>query len=417
MNQELIDVVDFSQSFHPITLLEQLSGSQADGCLEVSDGSVDWLIYFNQGKLTYATHSVDPFERLERHLRRLSYKIPALTSEVRTQARLNFESDSPSNSNQRADYQAICWLVEQKHLNSLEATRLVTSLIKEVFELYLLLQEGRYKFIANSDQLPTFCSLDWQPLVEECRKHLQAWQALDAKIWSPDQRPYFFNQNQAQNKVSSELRQKLTKILKGFSFRQLAALMDQDELSLAQCLHPLVVDGIIFLRKPQSPFDRLPKISQNSLNLIVRTTVDGETSVHEQYRLSDLPNGSLPQQKHKIACVDDSPTILREVKRFLDDCDYSVFTIKDSAEALREIIQIKPDLIILDICMPYIDGYELCRLLRKHPLFKKKPIVMMTGNQSLLDRAKARIAGATECITKPFTQSQLLQIISRYLTD
>jgi two-component system, chemotaxis family, response regulator PixG len=62
-----------------------------------------------------------------------------------------------------------------------------------------------------------------------------------------------------------------------------------------------------------------------------------------------------------------------------------------------------------------VDGYELCRLLRKHPMFKKTPIIMVTGNTGLIDRARAKIAGTTDYMTKPFTQDQLLKMVFRYL--
>jgi twitching motility two-component system response regulator PilG len=81
-----------------------------------------------------------------------------------------------------------------------------------------------------------------------------------------------------------------------------------------------------------------------------------------------------------------------------------------------EIARIKPDIVLLDVGMPTIDGYKLCRLLRNHPNFQKTPIVMVTGNSSLIDRAKARVAGATDYLTKPFTQAELVKMVFRYLT-
>ena len=78
-------------------------------------------------------------------------------------------------------------------------------------------------------------------------------------------------------------------------------------------------------------------------------------------------------------------------------------------------MRVKPDLILLDVGMPKVDGYELCRLLRKHPMFKKTPIIMVTANTGLIDRARAKIAGTTDYMTKPFTQDQLLKMVFRYL--
>ena len=80
-----------------------------------------------------------------------------------------------------------------------------------------------------------------------------------------------------------------------------------------------------------------------------------------------------------------------------------------------KIIRINPDIILLDVGMPTIDGYKLCSMLRKHPAFKKTPIVMVTGNTGIIDRAKAKMAGSNDYMTKPFTQAGLIEMVSRYL--
>ncbi|MGK7875485.1 MAG: PleD family two-component system response regulator [Xenococcaceae cyanobacterium] len=416
--KQLSTVSGAYKELHSINLLEQLSRSESDGFLQVSNGSVYWLIYFHQGNLTYASHSVDPFERLERHLRRLSHENPKITNEVRTIARLNFEIESPSNSTQiYSDYQAICWLVEQQYISSNEAANLVKRLTKEVLESYILLLDGTYNFIPKLDEFPMFCSLAIQPFVEECSQNLQAWKALEPKICSPDQRPYFFSQSRVQKKnLSPQKIEKLSRILRGFSFRQLAALLNQDELKLAQSLHPLIADGTIILRDPQPHFEQLPKLSNYSLDLLSSVTADLPNNLQTDIQLPGIEDNKITQEKSRICCVDDSPTMLKQINRFLEEHNLAVFTINDSVKALREIIRIKPDLILLDVGMPMVDGYKLCRLIRNHSLFKTTPIVMVTGNTSLIDRAKAKVAGATDYMTKPFTQSELLKMVFRYLT-
>ena len=96
--------------------------------------------------------------------------------------------------------------------------------------------------------------------------------------------------------------------------------------------------------------------------------------------------------------------------------EFSVFPITEPLKALMKIIRIKPDLILMDVGMPNIDGYKLCSLIRKYSAFQNTPIVMVTGNKGLIDRAKARIAGATDYMTKPFTQTDLLSIVFKYLS-
>ncbi|MGF1517419.1 MAG: response regulator [Nodosilinea sp.] len=118
---------------------------------------------------------------------------------------------------------------------------------------------------------------------------------------------------------------------------------------------------------------------------------------------------------YTIACIDDSPTVLQAINSFLDDKIFSVVLIDDPIKALMQIIRTKPDLILLDVTMPSLDGYELCSLLRRHPDFKTTPIIMVTSNTGFIDRAKAKLVRASGYLTKPFNQSDLLKFIFKYL--
>lgn len=118
---------------------------------------------------------------------------------------------------------------------------------------------------------------------------------------------------------------------------------------------------------------------------------------------------------YTIACIDDSPTVLQAINSFLDDKIFSVIMIDDPIKALMQVIRTKPDLILLDVTMPSLDGYELCSLLRRHPDFKNTPIIMVTSNTGFIDRAKAKLVRASGYLTKPFNQSDLLKFIFRYL--
>ncbi len=89
--------------------------------------------------------------------------------------------------------------------------------------------------------------------------------------------------------------------------------------------------------------------------------------------------------------------------------------LEDPVQASSVIFRLEPDLILLDITMPRINGYKLCSLLRGSQAFHKTPIIMVTGNTGLIDKAKARIAGATDYFTKPFTQDGLRGIIQKHL--
>ncbi|MEO0647224.1 MAG: response regulator [Cyanobacteria bacterium J06650_10] len=123
----------------------------------------------------------------------------------------------------------------------------------------------------------------------------------------------------------------------------------------------------------------------------------------------------LKRTTYTVACIDDSPTVLNAIQKFLEDQSLSVVAINDPVKALMQIVRSKPDLILLDITMPNLDGYELCALLRRHPRYKRTPIVMVTGNTGLIDRARAKLVRASGYLTKPFTQSDLLKMVFKHL--
>jgi twitching motility two-component system response regulator PilG len=90
--------------------------------------------------------------------------------------------------------------------------------------------------------------------------------------------------------------------------------------------------------------------------------------------------------------------------------------INDPVKALMQVIRSKPDLILLDVTMPNLDGYELCSLLRKHPSFRRTPVIMVTSHSGFIDRAKAKLVGASGYLTKPFTQPELVKMVFKHLS-
>ena len=416
MNQGSSSVADTERTLNPIKLLEQLATSQAKGCLRITSNDVVWLLYFYEGKLFYANHSLEPIEQLEQHLRRISPIVLAnqVYTDLREQLKeANLEATYPS-----LDYQAIRWLIAQGHISEQTAGTLVKSITKEVLQSYLLVTTGTSELIARETAFPIWWSGNFLFVTKECQTELQAWQALQPAIQSPYQRPYLMNVEHPL--LTADVKAKLSKILIGFSFRQLSLLLKQDELTVANNLYRLISNQIVGLRPAQPPFDRLHKLyaagmDKDRFDEKTQSVTDTLAAVNPDNNNSGTTGDLIEQATYKIACVDDSPTILREINRFLDGDSFKVFPIVDSGTALMKIIRINPDIILLDVGMPTIDGYKLCSMLRKHPAFKKTPIVMVTGNTGIIDRAKAKMAGSTDYMTKPFTQSGLIEMVSSHL--
>jgi chemotaxis family two-component system response regulator PixG len=401
-------------------LLTQLAQNDFSGCLEVSYQSVYWRLYFDQGKLFYATNSIEPFERLERYLKCLSHRNSQINGFTCSQVRVKFEHNNPKNHSLAFyDYEAINWLLQEEYIQREEAIFLIEKVMEEVLETYLLLPNFNRDILPKNswNEIVLLVQHDVSDFVQKVLQTLANWQMLLPHISSSYQRPYFFSQyNSQNNQLSSEKQQQLSRFLKGFNFRQLAALLDQDVIKVAQGLHPLITNGVVILREPRAPFSDLPTLSAfqsqfKDLLISPRETIQQTNNIFSNHKPK-----STTEKSGTIICIDDSAIMLKQLNHFLADHPFSVHTINDPLKALMEVIRIKPNLILMDVSMPNMDGYQLCRLVRNHSLFKTTPIIMVTGNKGLIDRAKAKIAGATDYLTKPFNQTDLLKIIFRYLT-
>ena len=117
----------------------------------------------------------------------------------------------------------------------------------------------------------------------------------------------------------------------------------------------------------------------------------------------------------KILVVDDSKTIRRTAETLLSKEGCQVFTAIDGFDALSKIADHQPDLIFVDIMMPRLDGYETCSLIKHNKVFKETPVIMLSSKDGLFDRARGRIVGSEQYLTKPFTKDELLGAISNQL--
>ncbi|PAX52749.1 response regulator [Brunnivagina elsteri] len=337
----------FFQRIQPLFILNQVTSTPKTGCLQVYSASISWLIYFEKGKLVYASYSDRAFDLLYKKLKLFSKHIPTLNQETYQKLRAIFETAIDNQAIPSPDYLAICWLVNQKYLSFNQAKILVEEISLEVLDTFLHLKEGSYEFTGGSfiDKMPKFCYLDVNSLVEKCQEKTtndyQNYSTQEKSQQSAESRNY------ATNDVKSE--------------------------------------------------------SESA-----KKDVDGNNNRDESRQAND-------KQIYKVMCIDDSPTVINAIKYFLDDSFFEVVGINDPLKALMLTIRVKPDLILLDIGMPNLNGYELCSLLRRHSYFRNTPVIMVTARTSFIDRAKAKMVRSSGYLTKPFTQADLLKIIFHHL--
>ncbi len=380
--------------------LEQLCQNRASGQLKVTGETAEWYVDIDSGRITFITHNADPLGRLLSHLKHLYYGgVPALSAEFCEQIRTLFDPQTKGTA-PHDTYQILIWLVEKDHLSIDQTTDVAEAMTREAMEPLLCLSPATYGFARRSTrQVPTR-NLDLTTLVEDCQKRLSTWRSMGGALWSPYQRLYFVGQTTPRQRQLPEVHHKLRDRLRGITLRQLAMGLGQDELALARSLVPYVREKIIYLRDPQPPYHQLPRLTEQP---------PPSTSTLE-------PQAVQPATpSFTIACVDDSPSITNEIRRHLDGMGNTVVAINDPLKALMNIVRLKPDLILMDVGMPFLDGYELCRLLRRNDTFRKTPIIMVTGHTGFLDRARATMVGATDYLTKPFEAAELRRMVLRYL--
>jgi two-component system, chemotaxis family, response regulator PixG len=397
---------------NPSLLLTQLSSDQVTGCLEITHNLTTWNVFLRFGQLLTTDCSTLSLNQLIQRLYQMGCHEAAKAVEV----------DINSNAllatglvvRQEIDNLALRGLLDQTQLRYLSL-----ELTKESLESLLWLTHGNSIWHSNQVMPLTAItnshkSLNISTLLDYYQQRLTIWQTFNVIIQSPHQRPYLTNENLLENLIpngtlSLKALQQISQLMRGASLREISVLIKQDELKLAQLLIPYIRHNVFFLRKPSMPFDQLPNIPEAALSLL---RSNEQSKFADQ--LTDQTNHK--SKKYQIACIDDSPMILDEIERFLGESGkYQLTKLEEPVKASAAILRLKPDLILMDITMPNINGYKLCSLFRSSEALANTPIIMVTGNKGLVDQVRAKLVGATDYLTKPFTKEKLLATVEKYL--
>ncbi len=134
---------------------------------------------------------------------------------------------------------------------------------------------------------------------------------------------------------------------------------------------------------------------------------DREKSVNE--------DSAAAQPKARVLVIDDSNTIRRSAEIFLNQGGYEVFLAEDGFDALSKVNDHSPSLVFCDILMPRLDGYQTCAIIKRNPRFADVPVIMLSSKDGLFDKARGRMVGSQDYLTKPFTKDQLLDAVRQHL--
>jgi twitching motility two-component system response regulator PilG len=135
----------------------------------------------------------------------------------------------------------------------------------------------------------------------------------------------------------------------------------------------------------------------------------------QENAVSETPAApSAETEATKVLVIDDSNTIRRSAEIFLKQGGYEVVLAEDGFDALSKVTDHRPDLIFCDIMMPRLDGYQTCAIIKRNPEFASVPVIMLSSKDGLFDKARGRMVGSEDYLTKPFTKDQLLGAVQQH---
>lgn len=338
-----------------------------------------WFVFFINGQIAYAAdNSHGGLQRLRDYLH--PYQAESALEDLKRSA-------LPLPSTNTTEYAYLWLLLENYALTPTQGRQILHKLAAEALFDLLGLHQGAFTFEQDSPLEPPLATLEISPLLSKCVKQVQQWKQFHPHLQALDQRPIVVEEVKLRDAMTEAAYQRFARTCDGkTSLRRLARHLDRDPIAIAKILYPYVQRGWVQMLSP-APSKRAAK------------------------RRADPASDRAPH----IVCIDDDLTICRSVEFGLRQQGYQVTAIADPLRALGEVFEILPDLIFCDLAMPGIDGYEICAMLRSATVFRQTPIVVLTGKEGFIDRVKAKLVRASDYLTKPFGDRELLMLVEKYL--
>jgi twitching motility two-component system response regulator PilG len=348
-----------------------------------------WFVFFHNGQIAYASDGTLSLSRLRDYLRR-----------YRADTALN-NLEVPAIDSINAPEYGYLWAMLENHiLTPAQGRSIIRSMVHETLFDLLGLHQGAFIFDIGPALAPQLTTLEIAPLVTKIMKQVQEWKQFHPHIQSPDQCPVITDPAALGNALPHNAFNTLERQLDGkTSLRQLSRYLNRDILTVARAIYPYVQQGWVQLL--------------NSTN--DETIGAGFKPPRTKVGAGLKPDPTQETQVPRVVCIEDDVAIGKTVEYTLNQQGYEAVAINNPLQALSLVFQLKPDLILCDLAMPELDGYEICAMLRKSTAFRQTPIVMLTGKDGFIDRVRARMVGATDYLTKPFGESELLMLLEKYI--
>lgn len=374
----------------------------------------EWVFFLDAGRVLYATGGKHPLKRWNRILHQQK-----LETSINTQLRqVGLNPSANLKLLDHEEYQQLCNLIQIGKLDQKIVAKLFYSILEETILDIFLSKDARFSIIEESS-LPNSSravKLNEEKLFNAASLTWQRWQDSNLCDYLPDQVPVIRQPERIREKTNQQLFDVLVTLLDGRNtLRDLAIKMNRDIIQVTQALKSFIELGWVDLRDiPDIKPSASPKIAPTKTEPIKSNGTENPTSAPGSGESKDIPELK-PDPNILVACVDDSPLVCQSMEQIIKSSGYQFLGILDPLRVLPTLLAKNPDIIFLDLVMPYTNGYEICSRLRKVSKFSTTPIVILSGNDGVVDQVKARLIGATDFVSKPVNPGIILKTISRYL--
>ena len=364
-----------------------LKRAQFTGQFVLKTSKQEWTFYIYLGRILYATGGTHLVRRWQRNLMAHCPQITPHQLKL-----LTISSSSIAAFNITWEYKFLYLWVQQNQITREKAAQIIEAIVVEV--LFDVTQAIQVTCEVKPENLtfPQLVFLDIAQVIAKVQQGWQTWQKAKIADRSPNRTPVIKQPEQLQQQVSSRTYRTLTKLLDGQStLRDIALTAERDLVEVTCSLLPYIQAGFVELIEitdlPAPIAPTAPKVEPPPAN----------------------------PQETLVACVDDNPLVCQTMEKILTTAGYQFLAVEDSVNAIATLLTRKPGLIFLNLVMPNTNGCEICTSLRNNSVFRNTPIIILTENDGIMDRVRAKLAGSSGFLSKPVNSETVLEVARAHL--
>lgn len=404
MNNDLQYLTAVDPQRNIISKFQYLSWGEFTGsAIVMVESGQAWEMLFYQGKIVW---SIDR-QRPNRMWQRL---LCAHVGYEHIELDLLFQAanhDRSSESEMRMDpcwqYQGAIALLSLAEITASQLTNILTTAALET--IFDLLQYSQSEKLTFRSQPQAFANrplilLRTEDMLDRAEAMWQEWDSQGLGNISPNKTPAIVHPVQLYRQTTPIIYQNLIQVITGKqTLREIAVAINEDLLLLTRSLTRYIQTGIIeSIDLPDLPAPSMENKSAPALPAMVTP-----------------PSSATILSNKLVMCIDDSPQVCKLMRAIVTEAGHRFISIQDSTQALPRLLENNPDLIFLDLIMPKVNGYEICSQIKRISTLAHIPIVILTGQDGLLDRVRSKANGASEFISKPITRHAINTSLTKYI--